>query len=308
MTQLSDTDLSQGDIDVWFNWLRAGLIAYVSDAPIAIRYQAFAPLVVDPQSGSPASDIVQQIRTVAVQRRGIAESAAIEALRHWSLSSDGWRPAVLLISVAARLGGRGVADAILGLVARSGDLPADARAELAFVAVEAAKLRYKYSEIASLIGLLWAEDLATPQLLATFAVLLSRKDHSGLGAMPATLAKLMPALVEPPHTGDFVRVIAAALRRNFGIEELAAALRPIANEEPRTADFRRVLLELSGARSVESAAGAPERSRVVPLYRTKEANDRVIQRLAGLHSFGSSEELSELPFPDPADSAEGSEQ
>jgi hypothetical protein len=293
MTQASETELAQGNIDVWFNWLRAGLMAFVRDDPVPVRFRSFSPFVVDPESSNPASDIVQQIRTVRVERSGVVEAAAVEALRNWSLSSDGWQAGVLLVSVVGRLGGRGVADAVWGLVARSGDLPDDARAELAYVAVEVAKLRYKYSEVVSLTELLWAEELATPQLISSIAVLLSRKDHGGLRMMPNKLAQIMPALVEPPHSGDFVRVISAALRQNYGIEDLTVALRPIYDEDLKAADFRRVLFSLS-------VPGSPPDNVISFPIKTSSLAQH---HLSGMAALSNSDELSDLPFPSNSPSA-----
>lgn len=294
MTQLSDTDLAEGNIDLWFSWLRTSLMTYTREGSLRSRYRAFAPLVVDPQSGNPASDIVQQIRTVSVERSGVVEAAAIEALRSWSLSSDGWVPAALLISVAARLGGRGVADAIWELLARSGDLPPDARAELAYVAVQAATLRFKFSEIVSLARLLWSEELATPQLVGIFAVLLSRKDNGGLRMMPERLIGMLPALIEPPHEGEYVRAVANALRQTFMLEDLLPGLSPVQDEARLIADFRGVLLSLT--------VPMPRHDNIVQL---KEVlSQRQAERLSAMNDLA---ELPPPPAPRTGSNPDGSE-
>ncbi|MFL4468977.1 hypothetical protein ACERZ8_03495 [Tateyamaria armeniaca] len=291
MNEISAKELAEGDVDLWINWLREGVILYSAEAPTPVRFRAFSPLLVDPDSVNPAGDLVAQIRTIHLANKGVAGAAAVEALRTWSPALDGWQGAVLLLSISARLGGRGVADAGWNLIARSQDLPPDARAELAYVAVEAAKLRYKYTELVSLIELLWSEDLATPQLLAKLALLLARQDNGGLEMLPNRLATIMPALVEPPHSHTFVREIAAALRSNFGVEDLRTSLRPIEGEDEKIAEFRRVLLHLSHP------------GNVLVLNLSPSAKKVAAQRLSGLKN------LTDMSFPEfgDAEDTDGSE-
>ncbi len=294
MTRISEPELVNGSIDLWFDWFRSGLIAYTGEGSVHSRYDAFAPLIVDPQSATPATDIVEQIRSIHNIQTGPAEAAAVEALRRWSLPADGWRPAALLISVAARLGARGLADAVWGVVARSENLPPDARADLAYVAVQAAWMRYAFNEIASLARLLWEQDLATPSLVAQLALLLTRRDHGGLVEMPRGLATMLPGLMVPPHTGRYVEVIAKAIRQDNGPEDLVKGLSPVDAEPRHVADFRRVLLKLAAPR----AAGRIEASAaVIPLFPLQPASDdRIASRLAGL-----TDPVLDLSFPEPLD-------
>jgi hypothetical protein len=305
MSHISEKDLSQGNLEFWYAWLREGLIAYTSDDSVPQRYKAFSPLLVDPQSGNPASDLVKQLRTVKLERSGVIDGAVIEVLRYWSLPADGWRPATLLISVAARLGGRGVAQAIRDLIARSGDLPEDVRGELAYVALEAAKIRYKYSEIFSLVELLWTEKLGTPRLVAKIALLMSRVDLGGLRMMPVNLVKMMPTLVQPPNSGDYVRAIATALRNEYGVEDLTVGLLPIKDEAPNIAELRGVMLRLA-APKVDLKPHETSNLYIFPV--PQHAQDRMHDRLAGLDEFADKGDVSSLPFPPKSSAgADGSE-
>jgi len=280
VTQLSEKELANGSLQVWYDWLREGLMVFTSDRSLAVRYDAFAPLLVDPNSATPAIDLYQQIRSIDVQEPGVAERAAIEALRTWSLAADGWRPAELLISLAARLGGLGLAEAVWRLIARSGDLPQEARLELAFVAVQAASHRYKETEIYSLADLLWKEELRTPTLLAELALLLARKDHGGLQSMPRKLAEMLPGLMVPPHTGIDSDAIAKALRLHLSPEELRSGLSPVPSEPKDVAHLREILFR----RAVPQGGGEVDE----PLEKVVNLEHR---RLAAMGR------LAEIPYP-----------
>jgi hypothetical protein len=179
-------------------------------------------------------------------------------------------------------------------VAKSENLPPDARADLAYVAVQAAWMRYAFNEIASLARLLWEQDLATPQLVAQLALLLTRRDHGGLLEMPRSLAVMLPGMMVPPHTGRYVEVVAKAIRQDNGPEDLVKGLSPVDGEPRHVAEFRRILLRLAAPRAADRVETY---GTVVPFFRHQPApDDRVASRLAGLR-----EESLDLPFPERLD-------
>lgn len=244
MSAILKSELAAGSVDLWADWLREGLVASGSSQPLHRRIRAFAPLDIDPESPSLAGEIVQQIRNVAADANSAPAAAAIEVLRSWSPSLDGWEGAALLIQIAGRLGGRGLASGIQRLISHSEGLPRQAQDELAFLAIEAAAERFKRSEIAELARRLWQLDLLTPPLAAELAPLVARDDFAGLQGLPRAMVLMLPGITDESRKSEYVDAIASRLRRSYPPEDLYSALIKDQSDEPAQAMFREELLTI----------------------------------------------------------------
>lgn len=241
MSRFTPQELANATLEQWSSWLQHGLIAFVRKGSPEQRMQALAPLVVDPESTSPAGEISRQIRTLGVDAAANASAAAVDTLRNWSLATDGWKGAVLLMQIAARLGSRGLHPPVVRLLSLSAALPQAAANEVAYIAVRVAADRFKYSEIFGLAQIMWKTELITPDLAADLAVILTREDFGGLSNLPVTLAKILPALSVPPHDGQYAKKIGAKLRQSFSVDQLMRGLKPKSGDNAEESEFRRVL-------------------------------------------------------------------
>jgi hypothetical protein len=233
VTHVTRQDLAQGSIETWASWLRTALVRYGKVAKAEERMLAFAPLDIDPGSQSPVGEIVRQIERLCDGPEPAA--AAAEVLRTWSPPLEGTPGAALLIQIANQLGSRGLAPAILRLIAKAEEAPLADQDELAFLALEAAADRFKRTEVAELAALMWRRNLVTPSRAADVAMLLARDHLFGLGGLPQAIVLLFPIITDESCEREYIEAIGNRLQLAYPTEELAYAFadppEPEAGEE-----------------------------------------------------------------------------
>lgn len=247
-------DLATGPLDFWTEWLKGAVLAYYGPTTAANRLEAFSPLVVDPQSQSPAGDIADQLRRIGRNAVRVAPKAVSEVLFTWLLGRDKLEGALLLLELGIQLGSLNLYPGFVALLDQAALTSAEARQEISFLTAEAAAHRsLKTSEITGLIQRLGRLDDIPPTTIADLAIAYTGGNPERLELLPGVICEILPHLAESAFGGHLGTAIGRKAQFEFQEMDLHIALGVKSGEDPDVAMFRKTICQaaLPGASSPE---------------------------------------------------------